>query len=72
MAEKKTSKKAAKTAPAKALSDDQIVKNKHKKAECKELRGKFYIFCPEMEVAVHSGLAKSESDAWKLAANAVL
>ena len=72
MAGKKTTKKAVETAPTKALTNEQVVQNKYKKAQCKELRGKFYIFCPDMELAVHSGLAKNEGDAWKLAAKAVL
>lgn len=72
MAEKKAAKKTVKKAvPSKVLSDKELVLEKYESAECKELRDKFFIFDADMEIAVHSGLALSESDAWKKAARAV-
>lgn len=74
MAEKKTTKKAAsKAVPAKVLSDKQIVKNKFKSAECVPIKTGFCIMDQVDEGSpVHAGLAKSEDDAWKLAARTVI
>ena len=79
MAEKKTSKSTAKkAAPAKILSDKEIVLEKYPEAECKPLRNGYIVavfdekYGNNIGKGVHSGLAKTEQDAWKLAAHAVL
>jgi len=73
MAFKKTTKKAAvKVVPTKVLSDKEIVQAKFKSAKSEKLKNRFCILDKKDGVPLHSGLAKSESDAWKLAAHAVL
>lgn len=66
---------AAKSAPAKAeqLTNKEIVLKKHKKAECLPVKTGFSVVDQVDDGSpVHAGLAKSEDDAWKLAAHAVL
>lgn len=74
MAAKK--KAVSKTAPVKVLSDKEIVLKKFKDAECMEAKIGLFHICTDCEesapTAIHSGFAKSEGDAWKLAAHAVL
>lgn len=73
MAGKKTTKTAVKAAPVKVLSDEEIVKKKFKSAVCEPVKTGFCILDQLDEGSpVHAGLAKSEDDAWKLAAHAVL
>ena len=71
MAEKKSpfkkAKPAAKTS-VKVLSDKEKVLAVYDDAECLEAKERFYIFDADGE-KILSGLAKSESDAWKLAAH---
>lgn len=71
MAIRKTAAKSA--APAKVLSDKEIVKNKFKSSVCEPVKTGFCILDQkEKGFPVHAGLAKSKDDAWKLAAHAVL
>ena len=74
MAEKKTTKKAAsKVVPSKVLSDKEIVKKKYKSAVCEPVKTGFCILDQVDEGStVHAGIAKSEVDAGKLAAHAVI
>lgn len=73
MAEKKSTKKAAKNAaPSKVISDEKYVKQKFKSAECVPVKDGFAIFEPDIKIMLHSGLANNVSDAWKLAARAVM
>ena len=75
MPAKKSTKKAATKAAPKVLylSDEQIVKKFHKKAVCEPVKSGFCILDQVDEGSpVHAGIAKKESDAWKLAAHAVL
>lgn len=70
---KKTTK--AKAKPVESLSNKDIVIEKHPKAECIELKsGRFHICIKSGKNInpVHSGLSKSESDAWKKAAHEVI
>lgn len=67
------SKKAANVAPSKVPSNKQQVLKKHKSANCVSVKSRFCIMDKVDEGSpVHAGLAKSEGDAWKLAAHAVL
>ena len=70
-------KEATKTTPksdkSKSIlkSDKDQVKSIHKKAVCKTIKSGFVIFDKSEDGRpLHSGLAKSESDAWKLANHA--
>jgi hypothetical protein len=73
MAGKKTTKTAVKAAPVKVLSDKEIVKKKFKSATCEPVKDGFCILDQVDEGSpVHAGIARKESDAWKLAAHAVL
>ena len=67
MASKK--KTTTKTTPIK--SDKDQVKSIHKKAVCQEIKTGFVIFDKSEDgKALHSGIARTESDAWKLANHA--
>lgn len=73
---KKTATENTSISPIKAKStpksDKDQVKTIHKKSVCKEIKTGFVIFDkPEKGKALHSGIARSESDAWKLANHAV-
>lgn len=73
MAKAKTTTAAPKAAPVKVLSDKEIVKKKFKSATCEPVKSGFCILDKVDEGSpVHAGIAKSESDAWKLAAHAVI
>lgn len=73
MAEKKASKKATKSAQVQFLSDKEIVLKLVKDAVCLPYKAGFIIFDGEKDSApIHSGIAKTESDAWKRAAQSVL
>jgi hypothetical protein len=80
MAEKKSKASAKKAAePVAILSDKEIVLKKYPEAECINPEvpnvGKigFIIYQDKTDFRpVHSGIAKSEQEAWKLAAHAVL
>jgi hypothetical protein len=66
---KKTAKPAAKT-PVQYLSDKELVLKLEKDAVCLPLKDGFVVFDQEEKgVSLHSGIAKSEADAWKLAAH---
>ena len=60
------------TAPAKVLSDKEIVQEKFKFAKPDKRKNCFCILDKKDGVPIHSGLAKTESDAWKKAAHAVI
>jgi hypothetical protein len=79
MAAKKTA--AKKPVEVQSLSNQEIVLNKYILAACKPVKNGFCIFNQEdndyalfdsLGTPLHSGLAKTEQDAWKLAAHAVL
>jgi hypothetical protein len=85
MAEKKSKvpakAKKATVAPSKVLSNKEIVLQKYISADCKKVKDGFVICNQDQDgyalfdtngKPIHSGLAKTESDAWKLAAHAVL
>ena len=74
MTKKTAAKKPAKQEPAKVLSDEEIVLEKYPDAECEDFEKGFLICASDKEplIPLHSGIAKSESDAWKLAAHQVL
>ncbi len=76
LGKKPTKKAVAKTAKPKVidkvLSDKEIVKNKFKSARAEKIKNCFCIFDKKDGIPIHSGLAKSESNAWKLAAHSVL
>ena len=66
----KKRKSVAKAVPAKVLSDQEIVLQKFKSAKCKPVKTGFCVF--NRDSPIHSGIAKSKDDAWKLAAHSVL
>lgn len=68
MAIKKALKK---TTPVIVLSDKEIVQEKYRFARTEKLKNRFCVFDKKDGNPV-SGLAKSEKDAWKLAAHLVL
>ena len=73
MVGKQSKKSATEAAPAKVLSDKDIVKKSYKKAVCEPVKTGFCILDHKDKGSpVHAGLAKSEKDAWKLAAHTVL
>lgn len=62
---------ASKKKTASPKSDKDQVKSNHEKAVCKKVKSGFVVFDKSKDgTALHSGLAKSESDAWKLANHA--
>ena len=75
MVEKKPTYKTAakqKAEPPKVLSDKEIVKEKFRYARPEPLKGKFTILDKRDGKPIFSGLADTESAAWKRAAHAVL
>lgn len=82
MAERKPTKKAVsrtakpkavKPAIPKVLSDKEIVLKEYPKAECKPLKNGLIVLSSKSaeKYPLHSGICKTESDAWKRAAQAV-
>lgn len=72
MAAKRSSQKAEKT-PTESLSNKEIVKQKFEDAYCLPVKNGCCIMNQVDEGSpVHAGLAKTEEDAWKLAAHAVM
>ncbi len=75
MAPKKPTKKAE-SAHVEVLSDKEIVLKQYDDAECWQFKVGRFVICTNMDgkepTRLHSGLAGSESEAWKLAAHAVL
>ena len=73
---KPATKKTAKATPAPILTDKEKVKKQVKDAECFKQKKGLYNICLKSQrghiIPLHSGLAKTESDAWKLAAHAVI
>jgi hypothetical protein len=63
---------AKKAEPVAVLSDKEIVLEKYPKASCINVKDKFAIFFYFEKYPLRAGIAKSEQEAWKLAAHAVL
>ncbi len=65
-------KTATKAVPQVVISDKDLVKAKFKNARPEKLKNRFCILDKKDGKPIHSGLAGSESNAWKLAAHSVL
>lgn len=73
MAAKKSTKTATKAALQEVLSDKEIVLKKFKNAVCEPVKTGFCVLDNAKDGSpIHSGLAKTKENAWKLAARAVL
>ncbi len=60
--------------PPEALSNQDRVKSKFKDSVISEVKSGFIVMSSKgiTKKALHSGIAKTESDAWKLAAHSIL
>lgn len=69
MAAKKPTKSAKNAELTKVLSDKEIVKKKFKNARVEKIKDKFFILDKKDGEQIFTGLADSESNAWKRAAH---